>query len=148
MPAKPESLLVKWRWTRSIWVIFEVWYIRDHTHDAYSNSGLTYTLKACISVDMSFEIKHLEIRQALANALATTWLMCTVNASLLSTSTPKSFNITCRRNNVITKFQVNVWLMASSTNYSNWYGVCRPTCNRLFGNSTQLQLDLMRILAV
>jgi len=37
----------------------------DHTHQAYSDSVLTYTVNARVMVDMSLEKKHLCIKVAL-----------------------------------------------------------------------------------
>jgi len=61
---------VKCLWTDSVRLMSFSLY-GDHAWDAYSRSGLTYTLKAMAMVAGSLEMKHLCIRLALTEAALT-----------------------------------------------------------------------------
>jgi len=64
----------------------------DHTHDAYSNNGRAYTVKARQSKDTSLDTKHLCIRLALAEARVMILFMWLLSFRLFSTVTPRNRN--------------------------------------------------------
>ena len=85
----PGSLFVKRRCTLSN-ELMSFSRNGDQTGELYSNSGLTYVIKALIKVAESRDTKHFRIKLDRAKALRVIFPICNENFKLLSMVTPRS----------------------------------------------------------